>query len=137
VELMQALERIGYRLKPGDIVLIRTGAEEHFFDDPQFSELATGLSGDALMWLYDKGVIMAGTDSFTLDISIDIMSQKLKTGDHAAYFPVHKGSIVRESGHAEKLYNLKKLPPFGFKVAMFPIKIEGGAGAWTRAVAIL
>jgi len=81
---------------------------------------------------------MMGTDSFTLDISIDIMSQKLKAGDKAAYFPVHKSHIVKDSCHAEKLYNLKKLPrPYGFKVAMFPIKLEKCAGAWTRAVAIL
>jgi len=100
--------------------------------------VATGLSGDALMWLYSQGVIMTGTDSFTMDISIDIMCQKLKGGDTAAYFPVHKGRIVKDSCHAEKLYNLKKLPrPFGFRVAMFPIKLEKCAGAWTRAVAIL
>jgi len=138
IDLMKELERIGYQLKPRDILLIRTGAEDHFFDDPNFSEVATGLSGDALMWLYDRGVIMTGTDSFTMDISIDIMCQKLKGGDTAAYFPVHKGSIVKDSCHAEKLYNLKKLPrPFGFKVAMFPIKLENCAGAWTRAVAFL
>ena len=90
------------------------------------------------MWLGDKGIVMTGTDSFTMDISIEIMSQKLKGGDQAAYFPVHKGGILKESGHAEKLYNLKKLPrPFGFKVAMFPIKLEKCSGAWTRAVAIL
>jgi len=137
-DLMKELERIGYDLKPGDIVLTRTGAEDHFLDDPNFNEVATGLSGDALLWLFDKGITMMGTDSFTMDISIDIMSQKLKNGDKAAYFPVHKGGIIKDSCHAEKLYNLKKLPrPFGFKVAMFPIKLENCAGGWTRAVAIL
>lgn len=137
IDLIQGLERIKYELKEGDIVLIRTGAEDHFFNNPNFSELATGFSGDALMWLYSKGVIMAATDSYTMDISIDIMTQKLKAGDSAAYFPVHRGSVVKESMHVEKLFNLNKLPrPFGFKVAMFPIKLEKCAGAWTRAVAI-
>jgi len=138
IDLMNQLDRIGYALKPQDIVLIRTGAEDCYFDNPNFNEIASGLSGDALMWLLDKGILMMGTDSFTLDISIDIMSQKLKAGDKAAYFPVHKSHIVKDSCHAEKLYNLKKLPrPYGFKVAMFPIKLEKCAGAWTRAVAIL
>ncbi len=138
LDLMRGLDQIGYTLKPGDIVLIRTGAEDHFFDDPNFNEVATGLSGDALVWLLDRGIIMTGTDSYTMDISIDIMTQKLKSGDHAAYFPVHKGGIIKECCHTEKLYNLKKIPrPFGFKVAMFPIKLEKCAGAWTRAVAIL
>ena len=138
VELMKELERIGYDLKPGNIVLIRTGAEDHYFMDPNFCEVATGLSGDALMWLFGKGIRTMGTDSFTLDISIQIMSQKLKAGDRAAYFPVHCGSVVKESCHAEKLFNLKKLPrPHGFKVAMFPIKLENCSAGWTRAVAIL
>jgi kynurenine formamidase len=34
--------------------------------------------------------------------------------------------------------NLDKIPqPFGFKVAAFPIKIEGASAGWVRAVAIL
>ena len=36
----------------------------------------------------------------------------------------------------EKLHNLTALPPFGFKVACFPVKIEGASAGWTRAVAI-
>jgi len=113
-------------------------AEEHYFNDPNFTEVASGLSGDAFMWLLTQGIITMGTDSFTLDISIQIMSQKLKAGDRAAYFPVHCGGVVKETMHVEKLYNLKKLPrPFGFKVAMFPIKLEKCSAGWTRAVAIL
>ena len=137
-ELIKELDRIGYTLKPGDIVLIRTGAEDHFYNDPNFSEIATGLSGEALMWLFNKGINMMGTDSYTMDIAISIMTQKLKAGDEAAYFAVHKGCVIKESSHVEKLYNLKKLPrPFGFKVALFPIKLEDCTGGWTRAVAIL
>ena len=137
-DLIEELDRIGYALKPGDIVLIRTGAEDHFFDDPHFNEIATGLSGEALIWLFSQGIITSGTDSFTMDIPIPVMAQKFKAGDRAAYFPVHKGGTIKESCHAEKLYNLKKLPrPFGFKVCMFPIKLEGCAGGWMRAVAIL
>ena len=138
IDLMKELDRIGYTLKAGDIVLFRTGAEDHYLNDPNFCEVATGLSGDAFMWLLGKGIIMMGTDSFTLDISIQIMSQKLKAGDRAAYFPVHCGGVVKETCHVEKLYNLKKLPrPFGFKVAMFPIKLDKCSAGWTRAVAIL
>lgn len=138
LDLMAELDRIGYTLKPGDIVLFRTGAEDHFFDDPNFNKVASGLSRDALMWLLEKGITTMGTDSSTMDISIDIMSQKLKDGDGAAFFPVHRSGILKENCHAEKLYNLRTLPrPFGFKIAMFPIKLERCSAAWTRAVAIL
>ena len=36
----------------------------------------------------------------------------------------------------EKLSNLDQLPPHGFMVACFPVKIERASAGWTRAVAI-
>ena len=53
------------------------------------------------------------------------------------YLPAHRLGHKREYLHMESLTNLDKLPaPFGFKVAAFPIKVEGASGAWVRAVAI-
>jgi kynurenine formamidase len=45
----------------------------------------------------------------------------------------------REIGycHLEKLHNLELLPPSGFVVSCFPVKIRGASAGWTRAVAIL
>jgi kynurenine formamidase len=37
----------------------------------------------------------------------------------------------------EKLTNLESLPPFGFKVSCFPVKIEKASAGWTRCVALL
>jgi kynurenine formamidase len=37
----------------------------------------------------------------------------------------------------EKLTNLDQLPPFGFKVCCFPVKIEAASAGWTRCVALL
>jgi len=36
----------------------------------------------------------------------------------------------------EKLSNLEALPPAGFVIACFPVKIEAASAGWTRAVAI-
>ncbi len=41
VELMKELDRIGYDLRPNDIVLFRTGAEDRYFEDPNFCEVHT------------------------------------------------------------------------------------------------
>jgi kynurenine formamidase len=80
-----------------------------------------------------KGVCLPadliGTDAFTLDIPIPKMVEELKKGNKAAFFPIHYAGREREYIHAEKPSNLETLPkPHGFTVAMFPIKIEGGAG---------
>ena len=137
-DLTGKLRRIGYELKSRDIVLIRTGAEDFPLDGPKFSRMPAGLSGEAFSWLFDQGITMTGTDTFTTDISIGIMSRRLRNGNQAPYLPLYKGGLTKDSCHAERLYNLKKLPrPFGFKVALFPIKLEKCSGAWARAVAIL
>jgi len=38
--------------------------------------------------------------------------------------------------HLEKLHNLEVLPPTGFTIACFPMKIRAASAGWTRAVAI-
>jgi kynurenine formamidase len=136
-DLQEALAKIGYTLKPGDIVIIRTGAHERI-DRPDYFENACGLGGEALEWLLDQGIRTLATDAFSLDTSIPHMVRRLKEGDKQAYFPVHfQVGRRREHIHAEKLGNLDQLPrPYGFKVAMFPVKIERGSGAWARVVAI-
>jgi kynurenine formamidase len=37
----------------------------------------------------------------------------------------------------EKLTNLDKLPPDGFEIVCFPVKVHRASAGWTRAVAIL
>ncbi len=38
--------------------------------------------------------------------------------------------------YMEKLHNLEVLPPYGFTLVCFPVKIRGASAGWTRAVAI-
>ena len=38
--------------------------------------------------------------------------------------------------HLEKLHNLEILPPTGFTIACFPMKISAASARWTRAVEI-
>lgn len=45
--------------------------------------------------------------------------------------------MVRGYCHMEKLSNLEALPPAGFEIACFPIKIARVSAAFTRAGAIL
>jgi len=161
--LHQALGKIEYVLKPTDIVLIRTGADERF-GQPDYFDQHCGLGAEALDWLLARGIRTLGTDAFSLDTSIPYMVEALKSGhkklsqnslaslqmaenamlrcfeivSKEQFFPVHlQVGRQREHIHAEKLANLNKLPrPHGFKVAMFPVKIEHASGAWARVVAI-
>jgi kynurenine formamidase len=59
-----------------------------------------------------------------------------QTGDASLIWEGHKAG--REIGycHLEKLHNLEALPPHGFTIACFPVKIRGASAGWTRAVAL-
>jgi hypothetical protein len=37
----------------------------------------------------------------------------------------------------DALHNLEALPPTGFKIACFPVKMQWASAGWTRAVAII
>jgi kynurenine formamidase len=135
-DIKKELQRIDYTLKAGNIVLIRTGAEDYFEDDPRYADMGSGLVKESLFWLLDQGIKLIGTDAYGLDIPIPKMVAELKNGKPEAFFPVHYAAREREHLQAAKLFNLKTLTkPCGFKIAMFPIKLGEGSGAWTRAVA--
>lgn len=135
-DLQRALSDIGYTLKPLDILLLRTGAED-YWDTPQYNSMGTGLTADAVIWLVEQGIRMITTDAFSLDIPLKYMADKLRNGDKEGFFPAHRIGRQYEYVHAEKVVNLKELPSFGFTVSLFPVKIRRGSAGWCRAVAII
>ena len=125
------LRRIGYSLKPLDIVLIKTGASR-YNAEPRYLVEHCGMTGEATNWLIDQGVKMAGIDAPTFDRPVKSM---FETGQ---FWPAHRVMLEREYYHVENLANLDAIPaPFGFKVAVLPAKWQGTTAAPVRAVAIV
>jgi kynurenine formamidase len=122
----------GYALKNGDIVLIRTDLDK--LDDPQKHLRMRELSRPAAEYLLDRGVRVIGIDAASPDRS---HSDELKAGRRDRYYPAHHLGREREYCIVELLTNLHLLPHHGFRVALFPIKVERGSGGWCRAVAFL
>lgn len=137
-DLKKALKKIDYTIKPRDIVLIMTGADKHWgtreylFNNP-------GMGRESTLWLLSKGVKIIGIDSWGFDRPFSNMAADYaETKDGRVVWPVHFAGITKEYCHIEKLANLDKIPkPYGFKVAVFPIKIKGASGGWARPVAII
>ncbi|MBU2644762.1 cyclase family protein [bacterium] len=134
-DLEKELERIGYRLKPLDIVLIRNGKDK-FYGQPDYPGKGCGVSADATRWLYDQGIRVMGIDAWGWDAPLAMQAgtanEKRQPG---IFWQSHQAGI--QYSQIERLVNLDPLPPFGFKVACFPLKIKGGSGAPARVVAIL
>jgi len=136
-DIKAALAKINYAIKPYDIVLIMTGADK-YLEHPDYVNMNPGMSREATLWLIDQGVKIIGVDGYGYDKSFAQMGKEYKAGDKGALWPGHFAGREKEYCHIEKLMNLDKIPkPYGFKVAVFPIKIAKASAGWARPVAIL
>jgi len=133
-EIEAELARIGYRLKPLDIVLIRTGMDA-FYDDPNYFLLGPGVTPEATRWLFEQGVRVMGIDAWSWDAPLDLEAAALKERRPGIFWAAHQVDLPY--AQIERLVHLDRLPPFGFKVAAFPLKIEGASAGPARVVAIL
>jgi kynurenine formamidase len=136
-DLKTALLKIDYQLKPFDIVLIRTDVYK-YCEQPDYADLNPGMSKEATLWLIEQGIKVMGIDAWGWDRSLGDMIEELKSGNKEQFWESHYLGKEREYCHLERLANLDKIPvPHGFKLAVFPIKIERASGGWVRAVAII
>jgi kynurenine formamidase len=53
------------------------------------------------------------------------------------FWAAHFVGVEREYCQIEQLTNLDKLPPFGFRVCAFPLKVAGGSAGPARVVALV
>ncbi len=114
-----------------------TGADK-YIEDVHYTDMNPGISREATLWLVDQGVKVIGTDGYGYDKPFAVMGNEFKAGDPGALWPGHFAGREREYCHIEKLCNLDQIPvAFGFKVAIFPIKIYKASAAWIRPVAIV
>lgn len=136
-DIEKALEKLQYPLKPDDIVLVMTGASK-YYGQKEYMNIHPGVTRDATLWLIDHGIKVMGIDAWGWDKPFDVMIEEFREGKKEKLWAAHYVGKEREYFHLENLTNLEKIPkPFGFKVAVFPIKIENAGAGWVRAVAIL
>ncbi|MEA3470231.1 MAG: cyclase family protein [Thermodesulfobacteriota bacterium] len=134
-DIKKELERIGYELKPMDIALIQTG-RDIFYNDPDYIFKGCGVTADATRWFYENGIRVMGIDAWGWDSPLNMQAQEaLEKQEPGIFWAAHQAGIPY--CHIERLVNLGPVPPFGFKVACFPLKIKGGSAGPARVVAIL
>lgn len=134
-EVQAALAAIGYHLKPRDIVLVRTGRDA-FYGQPDYRLRGCAVSPEATRWLFEQGVRVMGIDAWGWDGPLESQAaQAIERQEAGVFWAAHQCDLPYSQ--IERLVNLGTLPPFGFKVACFPLKIVGGSAGPARAVAIL
>lgn len=136
-DVIKELNRIEHTLKPLDIVLVNTKAGQRYGHNDYLAS-GCGMGREATLFLLEQGVKITGTDAWSWDAPFIHTKEKyLQTGDSSLIWEGHKAGREISYCHLEKLHNLEALPPFGFTVACFPVKIKAASAGWVRAVAIL
>lgn len=137
-DLQDELDRINYKIKPLDIILLQTGADK-YWGKAEYFEKGCGLGRDSTLWLVDQGVKVIGTDAWGLDRPFwAVKAEFERTSRKEALWESHYAGMDKEYCQIEKLTNLDVLPaPVGFKVACFPVKISRAGAGWSRVVAFV
>jgi kynurenine formamidase len=136
-DIVSALKKINYQLKPLDIVLINTGADK-FYGSPKYFADYPGIDVTAIDLLLDKGIKIFGVDTMGIDRPYRFMLKEfLDSNDPKKFYPAHFYGRKREFIHIERLANLETLPAHGFKINCFPVRIKNTGAAWARVVALL
>jgi kynurenine formamidase len=130
-----ALEAAGHDLQPLDIVLVRTGRDE-FYEEPDYMARGPGVTAEATRWLFDRGVRVMGIDAWGWDAPLHLQAQEARERDEPGIFwAAHQAELPYSQ--IERLFNLGALPPTGFTVSCFPLKLVGGSAAPARVVGIV
>lgn len=128
-------ERHG-RIRPGTIVLLRTGWSRFWPDRKAY--LGDDTPGDASklrfpsygenaarLLVEERKVGMLGVDTASIDYG------------RSRDFMVHRIAMAQNVSGLENLTSLDQLPAVGATVIALPMKIEGGSGGPVRAIALV
>jgi kynurenine formamidase len=136
-DMKDALAKTGATLDDTTIVLIHTGRDK-LMGTKAFWKTGTGMSKEATEWLIDQGPTVFGIDQWGWDLPFRAQIAKAKaTNDDTLFWEAHRVGQRKPHWHMEQLTNLSALPPSGFEVMVFPLKIVGASAAPARVVAVI
>ncbi len=137
-DVIKALEKIQYKLKPMDIVLIYTGGDK-MLGTPEYVNKYVGMMPEAVEYIIDQGVKMLGIDTIGLDRPcFNMFKEFLSTKDKSKIWPAHFLGRKKEYAHMERIGNLGAIPSAtGFMVCCLPVLVKDAGAGWTRVVAMV
>jgi kynurenine formamidase len=137
-DVKRELDRIQYKIKPFDIVLIQTGADAAW-GTPEYLVRGPGMTRESTLFLTDQGVKVVGIDAWSWDRPLPFLAREfLEKGDPGIIWEAHFAGIEAGYCHMEKMANLDAIGrPHGFTICCFPVKIKRASAGWCRPVAII
>lgn len=113
-DLRGALKKQGTQLKPGDVVLIRTGAIQYWSNMNDREKLAAHDSAGIVLptakWLVEQnGSMMIGSDTSGLEYWPTADKAEAHQKKHGTFMPVHKYLLIEQGVHIAEFHNLEEL----------------------------
>jgi kynurenine formamidase len=132
-DLEAAARTSGVQLKPGDVVLVRTGWIRLWPDSRKYYSVQSGQPGltlDGARWVAEQGAFCIGSDNF----AVEYVPSPSNT------MPVHVHCLVERGVHLLEVVNLEELSrtrTAEFLLVMVPMKIRGGTASPVRPLAVV
>ncbi|MER1995578.1 MAG: cyclase family protein [Arthrobacter sp.] len=134
-DLMGCLEAGGLELRPGDVVLIRSGWGRRFAEGSAYvggESGVPGISEAAARWLAAAGIHAAGADT--------IAFERLAPGGGHATLPAHRVFLVEHGIYIIEAMDLEELSErriLEFTFLLVPLNIYGATGSPVRPLALV
>jgi kynurenine formamidase len=132
-ELAACARQQGTEVRPGDVVLVRTGYGRFWQDPPRYAQAAGG-SAAASQWLLDRQIRAVGCDNFAWDV---LGYTDPTTG---TTLPGHVLLLVRNGVYIVENLNLEELAArraYEFLFVCVPLKMVGATGSPVRPLAFI
>lgn len=145
-DIEAALTRQGTQLRPGDVVLIRTGTLRYWAqtgaDHKKISEHdSAGINLETAKWLVEQnGAMMIGSDTSGLEYGPKESDAEAFRAKYKSFMPVHNYLLIEQGVHIAEFHYLEDLAKekvFEFAYFCAVNKVKGAASGFTlRPVAM-
>src|SRR5262249_40076009 len=123
----------GVEVRPGDVLLVRTGYGSLWHDETAYLQ-AAGVAKSGSLWAADRGVVAVGADNMAWDVLDERDPETGATLFAHLYLLPQKGIYIMENLNLEELARDRR-DVFGF--VGIPLKLRGATGSPIRPLALV
>ena len=123
----------GAEVRPGDVLLVRTGSGAIWNDEAEYLR-AAGVSKSGTLWAAERGVVAVGADNMTWDAPDERDPLTGATLFAHVYLLPQKGIYILENLLLEELARDRQ---YDFAFVGIPLKFNGATGSPLRPLALV
>lgn len=123
----------GVEVRPGNVLLVRTGSGALWHDEAAYLE-AAGVAKSGTLWAADRGVVVVGADNMAWDVPDERDPDTGATLFAHAYLLPQKGVYILENVNLEELARDRR---WEFAFVGVPLKLRGATGSPLRPLALV